>query len=438
MEGQYDLMVSGGTVPAIMFLSANTLTAGTYTLKVQFTILSTDGPHLSPSESALVSNDFSIEVNVVEMPSVKLPNVPENNKTPSHDKLPYASSDIFGTDLKWSAYFLAKNGFGINRYKQVMDTYIVDGATCLFFSKWGLYPSGMQFHSQCGNNIRFDKAAYDSAGISAADGTTTVIITDDNDKNTARWSLWSAFDTQDSQCMPAPSGTSISGLAQSPNPATFSPSGSKELGLMFWLDETAADPKPARMRHSFYDDHIYGTVTSKDPAKDVGEYRVVIEPGSNTWSQKVQLIGSQASYNSGGTDVVEFGIYYRLRTCTALTSTSTPALCTGKYIGQKLFKSRKDNISSSSQDIIYGQKFYNTQDCIVFKPTVKVTNTTPLATGSITATFEFFDSGSTLHVESSGLTECQYYKLDYHIQPAAFPDTDLDHTYPELTTLFYT
>ena len=129
---------------------------------------------------------------------------------------------------------------------------------------------------------------------------------------------------------------------------------------MFWLDETAADPKPARMRHSFYDDHIYGTVTSKDPAKDVGEYRVVIKPGSNTWSKKVQLIGSQASYNSGGTDVVEFGIYYRLRTCTALTSTSTPALCTGKYIGQKLFKSRKDNISSSSQDIIYGQKFYNT------------------------------------------------------------------------------
>ena len=78
-------MVSGGTVPAIMFLSANTLTAGTYTLKVQFTILSTDGPHLSPSESALVSNDFSIEVNVVEMPSVKLPNKPDNNKTPTHD-----------------------------------------------------------------------------------------------------------------------------------------------------------------------------------------------------------------------------------------------------------------------------------------------------------------------------------------------------------------
>ena len=121
----------------------------------------------------------------------------------------------------------------------------------------------------------------------------------------------------------------------------------------------------------------------------------------------MQLIGSQASYNNDGTDVVEFGIYYRLRTCTALTSTSTPALCTGSFIGQKLFKSRKDNISQSSQDIIYAQIFYNFKDCLVFKPTVTVTNTTPLATGSITATFEFIDGGSVLHVESSGLTECQ-------------------------------
>ena len=84
--------------------------------------------------------------------------------------------------------------------------------------------------------------------------------------------------------MPAQSGTSINGVPQSPNPASFSPSGSKELGLMFWLDKTADDPKPARVRHSFYDEYIYGTVTAKDPAKDVGEYRVVIKPGSNTWS----------------------------------------------------------------------------------------------------------------------------------------------------------
>ena len=136
-------MVNGGTVPAIMFLSANTLTAGTYTLKVQFTILSTDGAHLPSPEPAMVSNDFSIEVNVVEMPSAKLPAEPENNKTPERNKLPYASADIFSTDLKWSAYIHPINGYGINRYKQVMDTYIVDGATCLFFSKWGLYPSGM-------------------------------------------------------------------------------------------------------------------------------------------------------------------------------------------------------------------------------------------------------------------------------------------------------
>ena len=91
MEGQYEPMVSGGTVPAIMFLSANTLTAGTYTLKVQFTILSTDGPHLPSPKSALVSNDFSIEVNVVETSLVKLPGAPENDKTPNHNKLPYAS-----------------------------------------------------------------------------------------------------------------------------------------------------------------------------------------------------------------------------------------------------------------------------------------------------------------------------------------------------------
>ena len=63
-------MPSGVTVPALKFLSANTLTAGRYTLKVQFTVLSTDGPHLSPAETAMVSNDFSIELNVVDVPSV--------------------------------------------------------------------------------------------------------------------------------------------------------------------------------------------------------------------------------------------------------------------------------------------------------------------------------------------------------------------------------
>ena len=166
-----------------------------------------------------------------------------------------------------------------------MDTYIVDGATCLFFSKWGLYSSAStQFHSQCGNNIRFDMPTYSSAGISASDTSTSVTITDNNGKNTASWNMWTNLSTLDFNCMPAPSGTSIAGSPQSPNPASFSPRASKELGLMFWLDKTAADPRPARLKHSFYDNYVYGTVTSKSSLADTGEYRVVIKPRDNTWS----------------------------------------------------------------------------------------------------------------------------------------------------------
>ena len=163
--------------------------------------------------------------------------------------------------------------------------------------------------------MRFSAATANYGEVPTDGAVSSITIADNTGKNTAGWNVWSQLGSFDQQCMPAASGTAISGFPSFPNPSTMSPNGSNPIGLMFWLDKTKPDPKPARLKYTFYDNKIHGTVTQQNSGVDTGEYRVLIQPSDSTWSEKVQLIGTQGSYDSDGIDMMQFGIYYRLRDC---------------------------------------------------------------------------------------------------------------------------
>ena len=55
------------------------------------------------------------------------------------------------------------------------------------------------------------------------------------------------------------------------------------IGLMFWFDAGKTDPKPARLKQTFYNDLVYGSVQAKTAGTDDGEYRVLLEFSPNTW-----------------------------------------------------------------------------------------------------------------------------------------------------------
>ena len=74
--------------------------------------------------------------------------------------------------------------------------------------------------------------------------------------------------------MPASSNTAITGTATSAFPATMSPTGSKSIGLVFWLDQSNLEP--ARLKYTFYDDQTHGTLAQYDTPANTGEYRVLI------------------------------------------------------------------------------------------------------------------------------------------------------------------
>ena len=87
--------------------------------------------------------------------------------------------------------------------------------------------------------------------------------TDNSGSNTAFWKVYDGVDSWlDSKCRPAVSGTEISG-----NPvedAGFTPAGSPQnIGFVFWFDKSVTENvKPARLKYTYYNDRIYGTVTS--------------------------------------------------------------------------------------------------------------------------------------------------------------------------------
>ena len=47
--------------------------------------------------------------------------------------------------------------------------------------------------------------------------------------------------------------------------------------MMFMFDKTKPDPKPARLKYTYYDGMIHGSVTGPDANNDEGEYRVLLK-----------------------------------------------------------------------------------------------------------------------------------------------------------------
>ena len=109
----------------------------------------------------------------------------------------------------------------------------------------------------------------------------------------------------------------------------------------------------------------------------------------DTWDKKVQLLGTQANYDVDGNNVQEFGIYYRLRQCTPLSTTAaTDKLCSGKQIAEKFAeKAKKGFFISTNTEIKLSfskQEMYATASysCHVFTPKIEVIfdSTAPSAT----------------------------------------------------------
>ena len=65
--------------------------------------------------------------------------------TPTDNFLPYAASDIFGTNLSYSASYTApSNDEPFSNYKAVGKTYSYDASQCIFYSVFGLLPDSQQ------------------------------------------------------------------------------------------------------------------------------------------------------------------------------------------------------------------------------------------------------------------------------------------------------
>ena len=68
---------------------------------------------------------------------------------------------------------------------------------------------------------------------------------------------------------------------------------------------------------------------SAPTTSDEGEYKITFKPSPSTFTNKLQMLGTQADYSAASSDVLQFGLYYRLRNCEMRQS-----LCTGDVIQQ--------------------------------------------------------------------------------------------------------
>ena len=203
--------------------------------------------------------------------------------------LPYAGADVFGMGLSWEAYFTGTSSFG--SYEQVATTHLVDPDTCLFYSKWGLKAPDTTYHTTCGTGVRIDMNQYGQA-VSVPSVTalmSSITPVDIVNEGTVSWKIYSEMDWLDQTCKPV--GATILGgspptiAGSTADQTSFSPSGTDPIGMMFWLDASNQDPKPARLKHTFYQDKIHGSVYTQDPNDDTGEYRVLLNPGADTWTK---------------------------------------------------------------------------------------------------------------------------------------------------------
>ena len=84
---------------------------------------------------------------------------------------------------------------------------------------------------------------------------------------------------------------------------------------------------PASLKQTFYDDVPLGSVSTTPTASDEGEYKITLMPSPSTFTHTLQMLGTQADYSAVSSDVLQFGLYYRLRNCAMSQS-----LCTGDVI----------------------------------------------------------------------------------------------------------
>lgn len=96
------------------------------------------------------------------------------------------------------------------------------------------------------------------------------------------WKIYTEMDWLDTSCKPGPAGPNILGIPV--DQQSIAQTGTTPVSFMFWLDASKPDPKPARLKYSFYNGKIHGSLTSQDPTKDTGEYRVRLKPGLDTFN----------------------------------------------------------------------------------------------------------------------------------------------------------